>query len=51
MHKQIQLSKEIDTLFYFTAQKNETKDKEENEANESSAKLVESIESTKDNGE
>lgn len=34
-------------MFYFTAQKNETNDDEENEANESSAKLIEPTESTK----
>lgn len=39
MHK---LSKTINTLFYFTAQENGTKEEEENEANISSAKLLES---------
>lgn len=51
MHKQIELSKTIGKLFFFTAQKNETKDEEENEANKSSARLLESIESRKGNGE
>lgn len=38
-------------MLYFTAQKNETNDDEENEANESSAKLIEPIESTKGDAE